>query len=110
MNDLFNILQDLPLDNKIFIRSCVDKLERDIPGNLQGLDRAIESEGVENVYVPAFLARDKFYKLLLQAFKTHLQTLEDKHPESLGSQLRVIRQASNRLDHRIEQQEQQNHR
>ena len=47
MNDLFNILQDLPLDNKIFIRSCVDKLERDIPGNLQGLDRAIESEGVE---------------------------------------------------------------
>ena len=110
MNEFFNLLQDLPLDNKIFIRSCVDKLEREIPGHLQCLNEAIESEGVENVYVPAFLARDKFYKLLLQAFRTHLQTLENRHPESLGSQLRVIRQASNTLDHRIEQQEQQNHR
>ena len=105
MNEFFNLLQDLPLDNKIFIRSCVDKLEREIPGNLKGLNETIESEGVENVYVPAFLARDKFYRLLLQAFRTYLQTLENRHLESLGSQLRVIRQAGNRLDRRIEQQD-----
>ena len=110
MNDFFNLLQDLPLDDKLQVRNYITRLEREIPENLQSLNEAIESKGIENVYIPAFLARDRFYRLLLQAFRTHLQTLENRHPESLGSQLRVIRQASSRLDQRIEQQAQHDHR